>query len=99
MKIVWSDEAVIDVKRIFHFLQLQGFETFRARTITRRIAERVDILGKFPMLGAPIDSAKFKKGSRRIVDGPYWIIYSIVANDVHIEAVFDCRQDPGKFRL
>jgi plasmid stabilization system protein ParE len=99
MKIVWSDEAGIDLKRIFHFLQLQGFDRFRSRAITIRIVERIEILGRFPMLGAPLDSSKFKKGSRRIVDGPYWIVYSIVANEVHIQAVFDCRQDPDKLRL
>src|SRR5437016_3336445 len=99
MKIIWSTRALKDIDLILDYYS--SVATWKvAAEITNRIYARAGQLIDFPLSGPrQFIRNRSKKGLRYLVEGNYKIIYRIVENEIHIETIFDTRQNPKKMNL
>lgn len=93
-KINWTNPAFDDLLAIQEFLG--GRE--RAEGVIQAIFEKVELLKSFPLAG-PVQPSKARQEHRFLISGHYKIIYRYENDTVHIRAIFDTRQDPGKLKL
>lgn len=96
-KVVWSEEAIIDLKHIYHWL-IEVTESINlAKKVRRKLIQRTKEL-IFPqqyqadeILGEPY---------RRLIVGHYKIVYKAIQNDqILILRIFDTRSNPSKYKL
>jgi plasmid stabilization system protein ParE len=98
-QVIWSDEALNDLETIYDFLAEKSQSA--AQRITENILGRTKQLEAFPESGPKQETIKASdKEYRYLVEGNYKVIYSYQpeSQTVHIEIVFDARQDPEKLR-
>ena len=93
-KINWTNPAFADLLAIEEFLG----ESKRTDEIIQAIFDKVELLKSFPLAG-PVHQSKARQEHRFLISGYYKIIYQYENETVHIRAVFDTRQDPGKLKL
>jgi toxin ParE1/3/4 len=99
-QVIWSDEALNDLETIYDFLAEKSQPA--AQRITESIMGRAKQLETFPESGPKQETIKASvKEYRYLVEGNYKIIYSHQEEShvVHIEIIFDARQDPEKLRV
>jgi toxin ParE1/3/4 len=82
MKVRWSEPATSELEAIFAYIVERSPRS--AETVARRIIDRAQSLGEFPLLGKETR----RKGARKltVADYPYVIVYRIVetADEVQI---------------
>ena len=95
MEIIITLEARKKLQRIIDFLKLQQVPDEKIHEIVDRIFQRISSLADRPFLGQ-VESILFQhqKRHRRLIEGPYKIIYYIENNVVYVTDIFDSRQDP-----
>jgi len=93
VKVVWTDESLIDLEVIYDFLAEHSLEA--AKQIIGAILSRTGQLETFPKSGSPQETIiSTRKKYRYLVEGHYKIIYSLENNVLYIETVVDTRRNP-----
>ena len=96
MKVRWSETAIRELEAIFVYLRQQN--QMSAENVAKRIVDRGESLGQFPLTGEP-----FRPPGRRkltVVNYPYVIYYRInsAADEVEILNVRHTARKPSPAR-
>lgn len=84
MKLVYTDEAIEDLKRLREFIALHSPSA--AGRIAAELIGKIDLLPDFPKMGTPVEVAPVPDSIRDIVFGKYVVRYS-----VHVSAIIILR--------
>lgn len=101
MRIVWSDVAKANVKKIHSYYQEVAGKKV-AQSITRKIIKKPRVLTKQPEIGQveenPVVAGRW---FRYLVEGNYKIVYKVYAEDkqILIATVFDTRENPTRLKV
>ena len=97
-KIIWSDFALKQLKKIHNFYKNEASEEI-ARRLTKSIVQTTIQLETNPQIGTKeplLEDCEFEY--RFLVNKNYKIIYRLDDNVVRVISVFDTRQNPNKIR-
>jgi toxin ParE1/3/4 len=97
-KVVWTDTALFQLKRIHNYYKVEASETV-AQKVTKSLVRETLLLELNPMVGTkePLLSNR-KYEYRFLVKKNYKIIYRYDDQTIYIVAVFDTRQNPEKIK-
>jgi toxin ParE1/3/4 len=94
ISIQWTDEAVNDLERIYHYYSAEASSTI-AQNLVDSIIEATLYLQKNPELGQREELLKDRTiAYRYLLAGQYKVIYWIADTSIYIATIFDCRQNP-----
>jgi len=98
MIIIFSDYALMQLEKIYYFLQSQNVNA--AIHIHNHILDEIEKLKNFPQIAAIEPELLGLSHIYRslVVRKRYKVVYYIKKNIIHISAIFDCRQDPRKLQ-
>lgn len=89
MKLVYTDEAIEDLKRLREFIAIHNPSA--AGRIAAELVGKIDLLPDFPNLGTPVEMAP--DSVRDMVFGKYVIRYSVHASVIIILRVWHKLED------
>ena len=84
MKLVYTDEAVEDLKRLREFIAVHNPSA--AGRIATELVSKIELLPGFPRMGTPVEMAPVPDSIRAMVFGKYVVRYS-----VHVSAIIILR--------
>lgn len=84
MKLVYTDEAIEDLKRLREFIAAHNPSA--APRIAAELVSKIEWLPDFPKMGAPVEMAPVPDSIRDMVFGKYVVRYS-----VHLSAIIILR--------
>lgn len=84
MKLVYTDEAIDDLKRLREFIALHNPDA--ASRMGSELAGKIELLPDFPKMGAPVEMAPVSGSVRDMVFEKYIVRYS-----VHVSAIIILR--------
>ena len=84
MKLVYTDEAVEDLKRLREFIAVHNPSA--AGRIATELGSKIELLPGFPRMGTPVEMAPVPDSIRDMVFGKYVVRYS-----VHVSAIIILR--------
>ena len=84
MKLVYTDEAVEDLKRLREFIAVHS--PSEAGRIATELVSKIELLPGFPRMGTPVEMAPVPDSIRDMVFGKYVVRYS-----VHVSAIIILR--------
>ncbi|EDM48709.1 type II toxin-antitoxin system RelE/ParE family toxin [Marinobacter algicola] len=84
MKLVYTDEAIEDLKRLREFIAAHNPSA--APRIAAELVSKIELLPDFPKMGAPVEMAPVPDSIRDMVFGKYVVRYS-----VHLSAIIILR--------
>lgn len=94
-KIIWSEEAIKNLKAIVKYLQLKWTDQ-EINKFARRLEKQIEIIKNQPR-AYPISK---KKNIRKAVMTHQVTFYYEISNDaVKIISLFDTRQNPAKLKI
>ena len=94
-KLIWSDEALQNLKRILDYLE-QRWTKKEISNFIRLLDRQLELIRENPRLFAKSDRTK---GLRRaVLSRQTTIYYRIIKHEIHIITLFDNRQDPERLR-
>jgi plasmid stabilization system protein ParE len=97
MKIVFSITAKKKLQLIYDYYSFQASDKVAIKIINE-IIKKTESLQSAPQLGSKEELLSEEKTEyRKVVSGNYNIIYHI-DNNILIDTVFDCRQEPDKLK-
>lgn len=82
MKVVYTVEAVEDLKRLRQFIAEHN--PAAARRIAAELVAKVKLLADFPAIGVPVAMAPLPESLRDMVFGNYVVRYSVHSNAIII---------------
>ena len=101
MKLVWSNTAKTQLKKIYHFyLEIAGEKV--SKSIRNKLIEKPKSLIDYPELGQVEENpAVAGREFRYLVEGHHKIVYKAYddQNVILIAAVFDTRQNPSSLKI
>ncbi|BBI75680.2 hypothetical protein HAALTHF_49280n [Vreelandella aquamarina] len=74
MKLVYTDEAVEDLKRLREFIAVHNPSA--AGRIATELVSKIELLPGFPRMGTPVEMAPVPDSIRDMVFGKYVVRYS-----------------------
>jgi len=77
-KIIWTDDAVSDLKEIIQFISFE-FERQAAR-VGDKLIKRVDVLSEFVRIGRVVPEFE-RENLRELIEQPYRIIYELKSEE------------------
>lgn len=84
MKLVYTDEAIEDLKRLREFIAVHNpSATVR---VAAELVSKIELLPDFPRMGTPVELAPVPDSIRDMVFGKYVVRYS-----VHVSAIIILR--------
>ena len=86
MKLVYTDEAIDDLKRLREFIAVHN-PSAAARFGTELVG-KIELLPDFPKMGAPVEMAPVPDSVRDMVFGKYVVRYSVHASAIIILRVW-----------
>ena len=86
MKLVYTDLAVDDLKRLRHFIAVH--DPSAAGRIATDLIDRIAVLPEFPGMGRPVEMAPVPESVRDMVFGKYVVRYSVHASAIIILRVW-----------
>ena len=86
MKLVYTDEAIDDLKRLREFIAVHN-PPAAARIATELVA-KIELLPDFPKMGTPVEMAPVPDSVRDMVFGKYVVRYSLHATVIIILRVW-----------
>ncbi|MCA1771942.1 MAG: type II toxin-antitoxin system RelE/ParE family toxin [Halomonas sp.] len=86
MKLVYTDEAIEDLKRLREFIAVHH-PSAAARTATELVS-KIELLPDFPKLGTPVEMAPVPDSVRDMVFGKYVVRYSLHTSAIIILRVW-----------
>ncbi|QCF25932.1 type II toxin-antitoxin system RelE/ParE family toxin [Hydrocarboniclastica marina] len=75
MKLVYTDEAIEDLKRLREFIA--GHNPSAAARIATELVGKIELLSDFPKIGTPVEMAPVPDSVRDMVCGKYVVRYSL----------------------
>ena len=84
MKLVYTDEAIEDLKRLREFIAAHNPSA--ASRIAAELVSKIELLPDFPKMGTPVGMAPVPDSIRDMVFGKYVVRYS-----VHLSAIIILR--------
>lgn len=84
MTLVYTDEAIADLKRLREFVALHNPSA--AGRIATELVSKIELLPDFPRMGAPVELAPVPDSVRDMLFGKYVVRYS-----VHVSAIIILR--------
>jgi len=84
VKLVYTDEAVEDLKRLREFVAVHNPSA--AGRIATELVSKIELLPGFPRMGTPVEMAPVPDSIRDMVFGKYVVRYS-----VHVSAIIILR--------
>ena len=84
MKLVYTDDAIEDLKRLREFIAVHNPSA--AARIAAELVSKIELLPDFPKMGTPVEMAPVPDSIRDIVFGKYVVRYS-----VHMSAIIILR--------
>ncbi|MGM0544832.1 MAG: type II toxin-antitoxin system RelE/ParE family toxin [Pseudomonadota bacterium] len=86
MKLVYTDEAIDDLKRLREFIAAHNPSA--ATRIASDLVGKIELLPDFPSMGTPVEMAPVPDSVRDMVFGKYVVRYSIHASAIIILRVW-----------
>ena len=86
MKLVYSDEAIDDLKRLREFVAVHNPSA--AARIATDLVGKIELLPDFPRMGTPVEMAPVPDSVRDMVFGKYVVRYSVHASALIILRVW-----------
>lgn len=86
MKLVYTDEAIDDLKRLREFVALHN-STAAAR-IASELVSNIELLADFPKMGASVEMAPVPDSVRDMAFGKYVVRYSVHTSAIIILRVW-----------
>ena len=86
MKLVYTDEAIDDLKRLREFIAMHN-PTAAARIATELVG-KIELLPDFPKMGAPVEMAPVPDSVRDMAFGKYVVRYSVHASAIIVLRVW-----------
>lgn len=86
MKLVYTDEAIDDLKRLREFVALHN-STAAAR-IASELVSKIELLADFPKMGASVEMAPVPDSVRDMAFGKYVVRYSVHTSAIIILRVW-----------
>ncbi len=91
MKLLYTSDAVSDLKRLKEFLEEKSP---RAATVAAsQIINGIDRLKAFPLLGTPVKRAPNPDMIRDLIIGDYLTRYLVVPDSIHILRIWHHREN------
>lgn len=84
MKLVYTDEAIEDLKRLREFIAVHNPPA--AGRVATELVNKIELLPDFPRMGTPVEVAPVPDSIRDMVFGKYVVRYS-----VHVSAIIILR--------
>lgn len=78
MKLVYTDEAIDDLKRLREFIAVHNPSA--AVRVATELVGKIELLPDFPKLGTPVEMAPLPESVRDMVFGKYVVRYSVHAS-------------------
>ncbi|MFD2191213.1 type II toxin-antitoxin system RelE/ParE family toxin [Pistricoccus aurantiacus] len=82
MKLVYTDEAIEDLKRLREFIAVHNPSA--AARVAAKLVTKIELLPDFPKLGAPVELAPVPESVRDMVFDKYVVRYSVHASAIII---------------
>ena len=86
MKLVYTDEAIEDLKRLREFIAVHNPSA--AARIATELVGRIELLPDFPKVGTPVEMAPVPGSVRDMVFGRYVVRYSLHTSAIIILRVW-----------
>ena len=86
MKLVYTDEAIEDFKRLREFIAVHNHPT--AGRIAAELVSKIELLPDFPRMGTPVEMAPGPDSIRDMVFGKYVVRYSVHVSTIIILRVW-----------
>lgn len=86
MKLVYTDEAIDDLKRLRKFIVVHNPSA--AARIATELVGKIQLLPDFPHMGTPVEMAPVPDAIRDMVFGKYVVRYSVHASAIIILRVW-----------
>lgn len=86
MKLVYTDEAIEDLKRLRQFIAIHNPSA--AAKIAIELVGKIELLLDFPGIGTPVEAAPISDSIRDMVFGKYVVRYSVHASAIIILRVW-----------
>ena len=86
MKLVYTDEAIDDLKRLREFVAVHNPSA--AARIATELVGKIELLPDFPKMGTPVEMAPVPDSVRDMVLGKYVVRYSVHASAIIILRVW-----------
>lgn len=91
MKLVYSEEAILDLRRLRDFIAQK--DPAAARRIGVELVQRMENLRQFPGMGRPVELAPEPESIRDAVFGSYIVRYSVHTESVVILRIWHHYED------
>jgi plasmid stabilization system protein ParE len=75
VKLVYTDEAIDDLKRLREFIEVHNPSA--AAKIAAELVSKIELLPDFPKIGTPVEMAPVPDSVRDMVFGKYVVRYSL----------------------
>ena len=86
MKLVYTDEAIEDLKRLREFIEVHNPSV--AAKIAAELVGKIGLLPEFSKMGTPVEMAPVPESVRDMVFGKYVVRYSLHASAIIILRVW-----------
>ena len=86
MKLVYTEEAVADLKRLREFIAVHNPSA--AARIAAELVGKIELLPGFPKMGSPVEMAPEPESVRDMVFGKYIVRYSLHTSTIIILRVW-----------
>ena len=86
MKLVYTDEAIDDLKRLREFIAVHNPPA--AARIAAELVGKIELLPDFPKMGTPVEMAPVPDSVRDMVFGKYVVRYSLHASAIIVLRVW-----------
>jgi plasmid stabilization system protein ParE len=86
VKLVYTDEAIDDLKRLREFIAVHSPSA--AARIATELASKIELLPEFPKMGTPVEMAPVPDSVRDMFFGKYVVRYSVHASAIIILRVW-----------
>ena len=86
MKLVYTDEAIKDLKRLREFIAVHNPSA--AGRVAAELVGKIEVLTDFPKVGTPVEMAPVPNSVRDMVFGKYVVRYSVHATAIIILRVW-----------
>lgn len=82
MKLVYTDEAIEDLKRLREFIAVH--HPLAAGRVAAELLSKIELLPGFPKMGAPVELAPVPDSIRDMIFGKYVVRYSVHVSTIII---------------
>ena len=86
MKLVYTDEAIDDLKRLREFIAVHN--PLAAARVATELVSKIELLPDCPKMGTPVEMAPVPDSVRDMVFGKYVVRYSVHASAIIILRVW-----------